>query len=305
VTDTQPARTAPRVAVLGIGTMGRGMARNLLRAGLPVDVWNRTPEPAAALAAEGAVAHELPASAVAQADVVITMLADAEAAESVAFGPVDSGPGMLGALRPGAVWAQMGTIGVAATDELNARVRKERPDVYFVDAPVSGTRAPAEAGELLILASGPAETRPVLEPVFDAIGRAVKWLGEAGAGSRLKLVMNSWLVFLVEGTAEILALAGSLGVDHREVQDFLASGNLASPLALIKFRKMDAGDDAPDFSLQWALKDIRLALGAAPDRPLPVLAAISQRWQALVEGGLGALDVSAARHGLDHGAAGG
>jgi 3-hydroxyisobutyrate dehydrogenase len=300
VTDATQGAAGPRVAVLGIGTMGAGMARNLLKAGLPVDVWNRTPEPAAALAAEGATARELAAHAVAHADVVITMLADAEAVKSVAFGQ-----GMLAAMRPGAVWAQMGTIGVAAIDELKARVSQERPDVYFVDAPVSGTRGPAEAGELLILASGPEQARPVLAAVFDAIGRKTKWLGEAGAGTRLKLVMNSWLVFLVEGTAEILALVDSLGVDHSEVLDLLGAGNLSSPFALTKFRKMDAGDDSPDFSLQWALKDIRLALSAAPDRPLPVLGAISERWQALVDEGVGDRDVSAARHGLDKAAAGG
>jgi 3-hydroxyisobutyrate dehydrogenase len=163
----------------------------------------------------------------------------------------------------------MGTIGAAATDELNARVSRERPDVYFVDAPVSGTRGPAEAGELLILASGPEQARPALAAVFDAIGRKARWLGEAGAGTRLKLVMNSWLVFLVEGAGEILALADSLGVDHGEVLDFLGTGNLSSPFALTKLRKMDAGDDSPDFSLQWALKDIRLALsspGGVPAR---------------------------------------
>jgi 3-hydroxyisobutyrate dehydrogenase len=296
--DTAPDRTGPRAAVLGIGTMGAGMARNLLRAGLPVDVWNRTPEPAAALAQEGAVAHEFPSTAVAHADVVITMVPDAEAVKSVAFGQ-----GMLAAMRPGAVWAQMGTIGVAAIDDLVAAVQADRPDIVFVDAPVSGTRGPAEAGQLLILASGPEAAKPVLEPVFDAIGRATKWLGEAGAGTRLKLVMNSWLVFLAEGTAEILALADSLGVDHHEVLDFLGTGNLASPWAHAKFRKMDAGDDSPDFSLQWALKDIRLALSAASDRSLPVLGAIGQRWDSLADEGLGGLDVSAARHGLDKAAA--
>jgi 3-hydroxyisobutyrate dehydrogenase len=296
MTDTTQGAASPRVAVLGIGTMGAGMARNLLRAGLPVDVWNRTPALATALAREGAVAHESPSSAVAQADVVITMLPDAEAVQSVAFGQ-----GVLAAMRPGAVWAQMGTIGVAAVGELAAQVKDERPDVYFVDAPVSGTRGPAEAGQLLILASGPGQARQVLEPVFEAIGRKTKWLGEVGAGTALKLVMNSWLVFLAEGTAEILALADSLGVDHDEVLDFLGAGNIASPWALTKFRKMETGDDSPDFSLQWALKDIRLALSAASDRPLPVLDAIGDRWDALVGEGLGGLDVSAARHGLKKG----
>jgi len=157
--------SAARVAVLGLGTMGAGMARSLLRAGLPVDVWNRTPERAADLAASGAVAHADPAGAVAGAGVVITMLADAAAVRSVALDQ-----GMLAAMRPGAVWAQTGTIGVAATAELAAAVAAHRPDVLFVDAPVSGTRAPAEAGELVILASGPDAAKAALEPVFGAVG---------------------------------------------------------------------------------------------------------------------------------------
>jgi len=122
----------PRVAVLGLGTMGAGMARSLLRAGLPIDVWNRTPERAAGLATRGAAAHADPADAVAGAGVVITMLADATAVRSVALDQ-----GMLDALRPGAIWAQMGTIGVAATEELAAVTAEHRPDVAFVDAPVS------------------------------------------------------------------------------------------------------------------------------------------------------------------------
>ncbi|HTT53838.1 MAG TPA: NAD(P)-dependent oxidoreductase [Streptosporangiaceae bacterium] len=283
----------PRVAVLGLGTMGRGMAHSLLRAGFQVDVWNRTPEPAAQLALEGATAHELPSYAVQHADVAISMVADAAAVREVAFAG-----GMLGALRPGAVWAQMATIGVAAVDELNTRVGQERPDVSFVDAPVSGTKGPAESGQLLILASGPEAARPELGPVFGALGQRTKWLGGAGAGSRLKLVMNTWLVTLVEGVAEILALADSLGVAHQDVLGFLAEGNLSSPVAHVKARKMDAGDDAPEFSLQWAVKDIGLALDAA-DRPLPLVGLIRDRWAALADSGLGGLDVAAARHGLD------
>lgn len=287
--DKQPL---PRVAVLGIGTMGRGMAHSLLRAGFQVDVWNRTPEPAAQLAQDGATAHELPSYAVERADVVITMVADAAAVEQVAF--TDS---MLETLRPGTVWAQMGTIGVEATDQLAARVSKERPDVLFVDAPVSGTKGPAETGNLLILASGPEAARPRLDPVFAALGQRTKWLGDAGGGSRLKLVMNTWLVTLVEGAAEVMAVADSLGVAHQDVLDFLAEGNLSAPVASVKARKMEAGDDSPEFSLQWALKDIDLAL-AGTDLALPVVEAVRARWTALVDEGLGGLDVAAARHGL-------
>lgn len=287
-----PAGARLRVAVLGAGTMGGGMAHSLLRAGFPVDVWNRTPEPAAQLAADGATAHEDPGDAVRHADVVITMIADAAAVNQVAFEF-----GMLESMRPGAAWSQMSTIGVGASEELAARVGKERPDVYFADAPVSGTRGPAENGQLLILASGPDAAKPLLEPVYEALGRETKWLGPAGAGSRLKLVMNSWLVILVEGAAEIMALADSFGVDRQQVADFLSAGNLANPAAAAKFAKMDAGDDTPDFSLQWALKDIRLAMDDS-GRRLPALDTVRDRWSALVDQGLGDRDVAAARHGL-------
>jgi 3-hydroxyisobutyrate dehydrogenase len=182
----QDQHALPRVAVLGIGTMGRGMAHSLLRAGFTVDAWNRTPEPAAQLAADGATAHDDPAQAVEHADVVITMVPDARAVDDVAFGQ-----SMLAALRPGAVWAQMGTIGVAATAGIDDMVRRHRPDVMFVDAPVSGSRGPAETGQLLILASGPAAAEAILDPAFSAIGRKTVWLGQAGQGSRMKLVVNT------------------------------------------------------------------------------------------------------------------
>lgn len=285
--------SATAVAVLGTGTMGAGMARTLLRAGFAAHVWNRTPAAAAALAADGAVAHPDPSAAAAAADVVITMLADAEAVRSVAFGR-----GMLAALRRGAVWAQMGTIGVAATDELTVTVADRRPDVAFVDAPVSGSRAPAEAGELAILASGPQRARKALTPVFGALGASTRWLGGAGAGSRLKLVANSWLFFLVEGAAETLAAADSLGVDRADVLDLLGGGRMGNAVAGGKAEKMSAGDDSPDFSLRWAAKDAGLALDAASDRSLPALRAIRARWAALADAGLGDLDMSAARHGL-------
>jgi 3-hydroxyisobutyrate dehydrogenase len=284
-----------RVAVLGMGTMGAGMARSLLRAGLPVDVWNRTPERAADLATAGAVAHASPGDAVVDAGVVITMLADAAAVRSVALDH-----GMLAAMRIGAIWAQMGTIGAAATEELAATVADQRPDVSFVDAPVSGSRAAAEAGELVILAAGPERLRATLEPAFGAVGDTTRWVGETpGEASRLKLVINTWLMFLIEGAAEVMALADSLGVDRAEVLSLLGTGRMSSAVAALKARKMDSGDDSPDFALELAVKDMGLALDAAQDRRLTVLGALRNRWQELVDQGLGGLDTSAARHGLE------
>jgi len=269
------------------------MARNLLRARLRVHVWDRTPARADHLTGTGAVAHPGPDVAAANADIVITMLPDGPAVTAVAVGQ-----GMLKALRPRAIWSQMGTIGVRATEELAATVASQRPDVQFVDAPVSGTRGPAEAGELLILASGPQQARQPLEPVFGAIGSRTMWLGEAGAGSRLKLVLNAWLAFLMEGIAESVALADELDVDHAALADALHGSPLEAPVALAKLGKIDAGDETPDFALRWAAKDIDLALAEAGTTTLPVAAAISRRWHELVNAGLGQADVSAARHGL-------
>ena len=279
--------------MLGTGAMGSGMARNLIRAGLQVDVWNRTPEAAARLTEAGATAHASPGRAVALADVVITMLPDADAVTSVAVGQ-----GMLEALAHGAVWCQMGTIGVQGTQQLAASIAARRADVRFVDAPVSGTRGPAEAGQLLVLASGPASAQPPLVPVFAAIGSRTLWLGEAGAGTRLKLVLNTWLAFLMEGIAESAALADSLGVDHQALRDALRGGPLEAPVALLKLAKIDAGDESPDFSLRWATKDVDLALGEAGEQTLPVAAALGRRWHQLVEAGLGEADVSAVRREL-------
>ena len=134
--------------------------------------------------------------------------------------------------------------------------------------------------------------------MFGAVGQATRWLGEAGAGSRLKLVMNTWLMFLIEGAAEVMALADAVGVDRSEVLDLLGNGRMASPVAAAKARKMDSGDDSPDFALALAVKDMSLALDAAPGWSLDVLAALRDRWQRLVDQGMGGLDLSAARHGL-------
>ena len=283
----------PRVAVLGLGTMGGAMARNLLRAGLRVNVWDRTPAKADRLTGAGATAHPGPDVAAANADVVITMLPDGPAVTSVA---VDQG--MLRAVRPRAIWSQMGTIGVRATHELAETVARQRPDVQFVDAPVSGTRGPAETGDLHILASGPEAAHKPLEPVFGAIGGRTMWVGEAGMGSSLKLVLNTWLAFLMEGIAESVALADTLDVDHAVLADALHGSPLEAPAAQAKLAKIEAGDETPDFALRWAAKDIDLALAESGTTTLPVAAAISRRWHELVNAGLGEADVSAARHGL-------
>jgi 3-hydroxyisobutyrate dehydrogenase len=201
-------------------------------------------------------------------------------------------------MAPGAVWAQMGTIGVDATAALDAEVLARRPDLYFVDAPVSGSRVPAETGQLVVLASGPEAARALIEPVFSVLGRRTLWLGPAGAGTRMKLVLNTWLAFEVEAAAEAAALAAQLGIESGVLADALDGSPLVSSLAAAKLAKMHAGDDRPEFSLGWALKDLELAEAAAGLAGLPVARAIARRWRSLADLGFAGLDVSVARLGL-------
>jgi 3-hydroxyisobutyrate dehydrogenase len=281
-----------KVTVLGMGTMGSAIAANLCRAGFTTTVWDRTPARTAPLEALGASVAARPDDAVANAHIVITMLSDANAVLSV----LDQQK-TLDAFSPDAVWLQMGTIGLRGTDRLIALTAARRPDVAFVDAPVAGSRQPAEKGELLILASGPPRLEDALQPVLDTIGRRTIWLGEAGRGTRLKLVLNSWLAFLMEGLAETMTLADELGIAHDELLDALEAGPLAAPAAIAKLHKIDAHDYEHEFALAWALKDVDLALASAAN-PSPALAAIAEQWRRAVAEGYGPLDVSAARLAL-------
>src|SRR6266568_3681373 len=217
------AGTHEPVAVLGIGAMGHGMAASALRAGIPTIVWNRRLEATWDLAELGAEVAETGAGAARRAAIVVTMVTDADAVLSVA-----RDQGMLAALAPGAIWVQMSTIGVVGIDRVAAMVGGERPDVTLLDAPVSGSKDPAEKGQLTIFASGPDEVRPRVASLFDALARRTIWVGGVGAGSRLKLVNNTWLAFAAESVATSVALARRLGLETAAVVDALGDGPLMS-----------------------------------------------------------------------------
>src|SRR5207253_528242 len=274
--------------------MGSGMAERMLEVGFPVNVWDRTQRSVVALTEHGATVRAKPTEAVATAEIVVTMLANADAVADVVLRG-----GTLDAVRANATWAQMGTIGVEATERLAAEVARRRPDVMFVDAPVSGSREPARKGRLLILASGPDRSHDSVDVVFAALGQRTLWVGPAGTGSRLKLVLNAWLAFEIEAAAEASALAERLGVPYAVLADAVVGGPLASATALAKLAKMESGDYSADFSLEWALKDLDLALAASHAETTPVVMAIAERWRRLGAQGHGHSDISAARLGLD------
>src|SRR4029077_14887594 len=172
-------QTHDPVAVLGIGTMGHGMALSALRAGIPTIVWNREPEAPRDLGELRAESAEGAASGARRAPIVVTMVTDADAVVSIA-----GDQGMLAALSPGAIWVQMSTIGVTGIERIAAMVDDQRPDVTLVDAPVSGSKEPAEKGQLTIFASGPDDVRPRVAPLFDALGQRPSWGGAVGGGFR-------------------------------------------------------------------------------------------------------------------------
>jgi 3-hydroxyisobutyrate dehydrogenase len=243
--------TQPVVAVLGTGTMGAGMVRSLRRAGIGVRMWNRDGGKAQKLTDTGAEAFESPAEAASGADVVLTMLLDGDA--------------VLDAIRraapaAGTIWLQCSTVGLEGAER--AIEAAHELGLVFVDCPVQGSRKPAEDGALVMLASGPAEARDRLGPVLDALGRTTLWLGAAGAGSRLKMATNAWVLMLTAGVAQSVALARGLGLDPREFFAAIEGGPLDSPYARGKGANMLAGEHPVSFGLAGAVKDAQLIRAA-------------------------------------------
>jgi 3-hydroxyisobutyrate dehydrogenase len=267
--------------------MGAPIASNLVHAGFEVTAWNRSAGRAQPLRDDGVMVAETVAEATDQADVLITMLADADALLQTI------GPGDLDRAAREAIWIQMGTIGLDGTD--SARGLAADRGVTFVDAPVLGTKEPAEQAALVVLASGPDHARERAEQVFSAIAARTIWLGEAGAGSRLKLVANTWIVTLVEGLAETFALAEALDVSPARFLDAIAGGPLDVGYARIKAKAIAEANFAPSFKLALAAKDAGLAIDAARrgDLRLPLLETIAARFDEGIDDGHGEDDAIA------------
>ncbi|MGW4348512.1 NAD(P)-dependent oxidoreductase [Streptomyces sp. NPDC004690] len=283
--------TTRTVGVLGTGIMGAAMARNLLRAGHTVRAWNRTRDKAEPLAADGAQVVDTAAEAVRDADVILTMLYDGHTALEVMR---EAAP----AARAGAAWVQSTTAGLDAVPRLAALAAEH--GLLFYDAPVLGTKQPAEAGQLTVLAAGPQAGRDAVAPVFDAVGARTVWTGEDGAAAtstRLKLVANSWVIAATTATGEALALAKGLGVDPQSFFDLISGGPLDmgylhAKAALI----LDGGLEPPSFAVTTAEKDARLIVAAGEQCGvrLDVAAASAERFARAAARGHGGEDMAAA-----------
>lgn len=281
----------PTVSVLGTGIMGAAMARNLCRAGLEVRAWNRTREKAEPLAADGARIAGTPAEAVEGADVVLTMLYDGNTVLDVMR---EAAP----ALRPGTVWAQCTTAGLELVTDLAAFAGEH--GLVFYDAPVLGTKQPAEAGQLTVLAAGPEEGRETVAPVFDAVGAKTMWTGSdggAGSASRLKLVANSWVLAATAAAGEVLALSRALGVDPQGFFDLIEGGPLDMGYLRAKSALvLDGRLTPPSFAVTTAEKDARLIVqaGERSGVRLDVAAAAAERFARAAAQGHADEDMAAA-----------
>jgi 3-hydroxyisobutyrate dehydrogenase-like beta-hydroxyacid dehydrogenase len=264
----------PRVGVIGLGLMGAPMGANLLKAGFPLTVWNRTATKSQKLAAQGASVADSPRDIASQVDVLFTIVSDPPALEDVLWGK----DGALPALKKGTVLIDSSTVSPA----LARRISKSCADqsVDFLDAPVTGGTWGAEKGELVFMIGGKKETLDRVEPVLQAIGKRLFLLGPNGAGQTVKLAMNLILALEVQALAEGLELVTNSGVEPAKLLEVLQSSMGRAPVLDVKAPVILKRDFTPSFPLRLMHKDLRLAMELAKENgiELPAGAAAYQAY---------------------------
>jgi 3-hydroxyisobutyrate dehydrogenase len=278
------------IGLVGAGIMGSAMARNWLADGHRVTVWNRTRSKAEALAGEGAIVAETAVEAADGCDYLVTMVADGDAVREV----IEQSDGLLDALGPEGVWLQMSTIGV---DDIEWCLQQATSHgIDLVDAPVLGTKQPAETGELTVLAGADEARLGDAEEVFDSIASTTRHTGGVGSATRTKLVCNTWVVGLLGVLSETMALADGLDVEPSDFLESIAGGPLDAGYAHIKGEMMQTGEYPASFPLRLALKDANLVLDAAEQAGLDcsVVRGIADLLERAAESGHGDEDMAAA-----------
>jgi 3-hydroxyisobutyrate dehydrogenase-like beta-hydroxyacid dehydrogenase len=274
-----------RIAFLGLGIMGRAMATNLVKAGHELMVWNRTP----GKTVEGARVAGSPAEAAADAEVVWICVSDTEAVREVLFGE----NGVEQSLRDGVVVVDSSTIAPFTEKEFAQRVRQRGAD--YVDAPVTGSKIGAESGQLIFIVGGEAATIERVQPLFRAMGKDVRHMGETGLGQAAKLAMNLMIALIYEGFAEALVLAGKLGVDAEKLLGLIQASMVRSGVVDYKGPFVLRRDFSANFPLRLMHKDIRLMLDAARELrvKLPGLETVEEVYDVAAEEGHNDLDYAA------------
>jgi 3-hydroxyisobutyrate dehydrogenase len=251
-----------KIALLGLGLMGSGMAGHLLDAGYPLTIWNRTPGKAQALQARGATLAKSPREAAAGAAVVISMLADVPVCRDVWLGRGEA----LVDIAPGTVLIESSTVTVEWIEELDRAAKEHGCDL--VDAPVTGSKPQAEAGQLLFLAGGSSATVNQVTPILKAMGRDVVHVGPVGSGARLKLINNFLSGSQAAALAEALSLIERSGLDREKALGVLTEGAPGSPLVKLLSGRMTARQYEPNFVLRLMAKDLRYAVSEADHQAL-------------------------------------
>lgn len=279
----------PRIAFLGLGLMGAGMARRILDAGFPLAVYNRNPARAAPLVAAGAKLAATPREAAAGAGVIISMVADDPAARAVWLGP----DGALAAAAPAAVAIECSTVSVGWVRELAAAATARGCE--HLDAPVTGSRVHAAAGELHFIVGGSPEALEKVRPVLTVMSKAITHLGPTGSGALLKLINNFVCGAQVAGLAEGLAMIERSGLDRAKALEILTGGAPGSPLVKTIAGRMTASDYTPNFLLRLMAKDLTYARQEAAGRSLDLAtaAAALKLFENALAAGHGEKDMSA------------
>ena len=251
-----------KIALLGLGLMGSGMAGRLLDAGYPLAIWNRTPGKAQALEARGARLAKSPREAAAGAAVVLSMLADVPVSRDVWLGRGEA----LADVTPGTILIECSTVSVEWIEELERAAKEHGCDL--VDAPVTGSKPQAEAGQLLFLAGGSPATVDKVTPMLKTMGRDVVHVGTSGSGARLKLINNFLSGSQVAALAEALSLIERSGLDREKSLRVLTEGAPGSPLVKLLSGRMTARQYEPNFLLRLMAKDLRYAVSEADHQAL-------------------------------------
>jgi 3-hydroxyisobutyrate dehydrogenase-like beta-hydroxyacid dehydrogenase len=250
-----------KIGLIGLGLMGRPMGMNLLKAGHTLTVWNRTPERAAELVAAGAKLTKTPRAVAEASDVLLTMVSDPQALESVLWGHEGKNDGALGGLKAGSVYVDSSTVSPALVKKI-AEACRER-GVKFLDAPVTGGDWGAREGNLVFMIGGEGETLKELEPILGVMGKKWFHLGPNGAGQTIKLAMNAILALQVGAMAEALALVQRAGLNGEQLVEVMQASMARSGVLDVKSPLMLKGDYKPSFPLRLMHKDLGLALDLA------------------------------------------
>jgi 3-hydroxyisobutyrate dehydrogenase len=278
-----------KITLMGLGAMGSGMAQRLLDAGFELTIFNRTPERAKRLLEAGATLAETPREAVQNAEIVICIVADDNASYAIWLGP----NGALGNVKPGTILIESSTLTPAWVRELAAEAAKRNCD--FLDAPVTGSKPQAEAGQLTFLVGGDAAVLDRARPVLKTMSQDIRYFGPTSSGAKVKLLNNLLNGIHVSSFAEMLSLAERMGIDAKAAAEFISTAAPGSPIVKIALQRMTESDFTPNFSVRLMAKDLTYATaeGASLSMEMPIANAARKLYETAIAEGLGAKDFCA------------